>query len=175
MALSHRISAQLERANQAGGFDHTTCELLLSYDKSISWWTALYILRFHNQQGKREIRTSIQFRCPRWYPYVIGCNPRKGRGKSPLIPLVIQGWQVVARWESGREDMVQSIQTRKVSVYTVRGDFWWQIFPASRWEIYDPDADYGSYVRISPTNWLTYRKLHRVDASLSGLRELKLQ
>lgn len=38
-----------------------------------------------------------------------------------------------------------------------------QIFPASRWEIYDPDADYGSYVSGFSQTVLTYRKLHRVD------------
>jgi protein FAM50 len=40
-----------------------------------------------------------------------------------------------------------------------------QIFPASRWEIYDPDADYGSYVSLLSKTMLTYRKLHRIDYS----------
>jgi hypothetical protein len=38
-----------------------------------------------------------------------------------------------------------------------------QIFPASRWEIYDPDADYGSYVGLSSQTLLIYRKLHKID------------
>jgi len=38
-----------------------------------------------------------------------------------------------------------------------------QIFPASRWEIYDPDADYGSYVSLYSQAELMNRKLHRID------------
>ena len=43
-----------------------------------------------------------------------------------------------------------------------------QIFPASRWEIYDPDKDYGSYVSVKGVVWtpLIVRKLHEQWVSI---------